>query len=93
MRLVQLSDTHIVPQNRQPIHRHDTLERLGGAIDAVNELKPLPSFSISPRPKILHFKPFPAAILRATAASIWGGIPFPGALDRSRAVIVPSAVI
>ena len=42
MRLVQLSDTHIVPQNRQPIHRHDTLERLGGAIDAVNELKPLP---------------------------------------------------
>ncbi len=46
MRLVQLSDTHIVPQNRQPIHRHDTLERLGGAIDAVNELKPLPDLIV-----------------------------------------------
>ena len=36
MRIVQLSDPHIVPAAQQPVHGQDTLGRLQAAIDAVN---------------------------------------------------------
>ena len=46
MRLVQLSDLHVVPQNRQPIHGVDTLVRLRASINIINTLDPLPNFVV-----------------------------------------------
>ncbi len=46
MRIVQLSDPHIVPASRQPIHGHDTLGRLRAAVDAVNRLNPTPDLVV-----------------------------------------------
>ena len=46
MRIVQLSDAHIVPAARQPVHGQDTLERLRAAMDAVNRLSPAPDLVV-----------------------------------------------
>ena len=46
MRIVQLSDPHIVPATRQPVHGQDTLARLRAAIDAVNRLNPEPDLVV-----------------------------------------------
>ena len=46
MRIVQLSDPHIVPAARQPVHGQDTLARLRAAIDAVNRLNPPPDLVV-----------------------------------------------
>ena len=46
MRIVQLSDPHVVPAARQPVHGQDTLARLRAAIDAVNRLSPSPDLVI-----------------------------------------------
>ena len=46
MRIVQLSDPHIVPADRQPVHGQDTLERLRAAVDAVNQLSPAPDLVV-----------------------------------------------
>ncbi len=46
MRIVQLSDPHIVPADRQPVHGQDTLGRLRAAVDAVNVLSPAPDLVV-----------------------------------------------
>ena len=46
MRIVQLSDPHIVPAARQPVHGQDTLRRLRAAVDAVNGLSPSPDLVV-----------------------------------------------
>ena len=46
MRIVQLSDPHIVPPDRQPVHGQDTLGRLQAAVDAVNRLIPAPDLVV-----------------------------------------------
>ncbi len=46
MRIVQLSDPHIVPADRQPVHGQDTLGRLRAAINAVNQLRPSPDLVV-----------------------------------------------
>lgn len=46
MRIVQLSDPHIVPADRQPVHGQDTLGRLRAAVDAVNRLIPAPDLVV-----------------------------------------------
>lgn len=46
MRIVQLSDPHIVPAAQQPVHGQDTLERLRAAVDAVNRLNPSPDLVV-----------------------------------------------
>ncbi|MXY98111.1 MAG: phosphodiesterase [Gemmatimonadetes bacterium] len=46
MRIVQLSDPHIVPAAQQPVHGQDTLGRLQAAIDAVNRLSPAPDLVV-----------------------------------------------
>lgn len=46
MRIVQLSDPHIVPEARQPVHGQNTLERLCAAVDAVNRLSPPPDLVV-----------------------------------------------
>ena len=46
MRIVQLSDPHIVPADRQPVHGQDTLGRLRAAVDAVNRLSPAPDLVV-----------------------------------------------
>ncbi len=46
MRIVQLSDPHIVPADRQPVHGQDTLRRLRAAVEAVNRLIPAPDLVV-----------------------------------------------
>lgn len=46
MRIVQLSDPHIVPPARQPVHGQDTLGRLRAAVEAVNRLSPSPDLVV-----------------------------------------------
>jgi len=46
MRIVQLTDPHVVPADRQPIHGQDTLGRLCAAVDAVNRLNPSPDLVV-----------------------------------------------
>ena len=46
MRIVQLTDPHIVPADRQPVHGQDTLARLRAAVDAVNRLNPAPDLVV-----------------------------------------------
>lgn len=46
MRIVQLSDPHIVPAAQQPVHGQDTLERLRAAVNAVNQLSPSPDLVV-----------------------------------------------
>lgn len=46
MRFVQLSDPHVVPLERQPVHKFNTAERLRCAIAAVNRLRPAPEFVV-----------------------------------------------
>ena len=46
MRIVQLSDPHIVPPANQPVHGQDTLERLRAAVNAVNRLSPAPDLVV-----------------------------------------------
>ncbi|MXZ76335.1 MAG: phosphodiesterase [Gemmatimonadetes bacterium] len=46
MRIVQLSDPHIVPAAKQPVHGQDTLERLRAAVNAVNRLSPSPDLVV-----------------------------------------------
>ncbi len=43
MRIVQLTDPHVVPPDRQPVHGVDTLERLRRTVGAVNRLEPQPA--------------------------------------------------
>ena len=46
MRIVQLSDPHVVPAAQQPVHGQDTLERLRAAVNAVNRLSPSPDLVV-----------------------------------------------
>lgn len=46
MRIVQLSDPHVVPAAKQPVHGQDTLERLRAAVNAVNRLDPSPDIVV-----------------------------------------------
>lgn len=46
MRIVQLSDPHVVPAAQQPVHGQDTLERLRAAVNAVNQLSPSPDLVV-----------------------------------------------
>ncbi|MXY50714.1 MAG: phosphodiesterase [Gemmatimonadetes bacterium] len=46
MRIVQLSDPHIVPAEQQPVHGQDTLERFRAAVNAVNRLSPSPDLVV-----------------------------------------------
>ncbi len=46
MRIVQLSDPHIVPADRQPIHGMDTLGRLRAVVETVNRLNPSPDLVV-----------------------------------------------
>jgi 3',5'-cyclic-AMP phosphodiesterase len=46
MRFVQLTDPHVVPQERQPVHKFNTADRLRCAVAAVNRLRPAPDFVV-----------------------------------------------
>ena len=46
IRLVQISDPHVVVPEKQPVPGHNTAERLRAAVEAVNGLCPRPDFVI-----------------------------------------------